>query len=122
MKKKLFLIGIITAFIILGSGNSNIVQAATNATGMYVNPVNEKPSDIMTKDWSAIKNPPYTYWAVHNWNSGGEGGGYAGFQQQADRRTAHFAIWYSISVRKPIEAEYLLQIRLHHVLVVKVKG
>lgn len=107
MKKKLFLIGIITAFIILGIGNSNIVQAATNATGMYVNPVNEKPSDIMTKDWSAIKNPPYTYWAVHNWNSGGEGGGYAGFQQQADRRTAHFAIWDPISVRKPIEAEYL---------------
>ncbi len=107
MKKKLFLIGIITAFIILGIGNSNIVQAATNATGMYVNPVNEKPSDIMTKDWSAIKNPPYTYWAVHNWNSGGEGGGYAGFQQQADRRTAHFAIWDPISIRKPIEAEYL---------------
>lgn len=74
---------------------------------MYVNPVNEKPSDIMTKDWSAIKNPPYTYWAVHNWNSGGEGGGYAGFQQQADRRTAHFAIWDPISIRKPIEAEYL---------------
>ncbi|WP_084821943.1 DUF3472 domain-containing protein [Paraclostridium benzoelyticum] len=91
----------------MGIGNSNIVQAATNATGMYVNPVNEKPSDIMTKDWSAIKNPPYTYWAVHNWNSGGEGGGYAGFQQQADRRTAHFAIWDPISIRKPIEAEYL---------------
>lgn len=74
---------------------------------MYVNPVNEKPSDIMTTDWSSIKNPPYTYWAVHNWNAGGEGGGYAGFQQQANKRTAHFAIWDPVSVRKPIEAEYL---------------
>ena len=107
MKKKSILIGIITIFMIWGISNTNIVQAATNATGMYVNPVNEKPSDIMTTDWSSIKNPPYTYWAVHNWNAGGEGGGYAGFQQQANKRTAHFAIWDPVSVRKPIEAEYL---------------
>lgn len=107
MKKKSILIGIITIFMIWGISNTSIVQAATNATGMYVNPVNEKPSDIMTTDWSSIKNPPYTYWAVHNWNAGGEGGGYAGFQQQANKRTAHFAIWDPVSVRKPIEAEYL---------------
>lgn len=107
MKKKSILIGIITIFMIWGISNTSIVQAATNATGMYVNPVNEKPSDIMTTDWSSIKNPPYTYWAVHNWNAGGEGGGYAGFQQQANKRTAHFAIWDPVSVRKLIEAEYL---------------
>ncbi|EQK43358.1 carbohydrate binding domain protein [[Clostridium] bifermentans ATCC 638] len=107
MKKKILLIGIMTAFMVFGIGNKNIIQAANNATGMYIDPINGKSSDIMTNDWSSVKNPPYTYWAVHNWNAGGEGGGYAGFQQQANRRTAHFAIWDPIAVRKPIEAEYI---------------
>ncbi|WP_082761186.1 putative mucin/carbohydrate-binding domain-containing protein [Clostridium sp. ATCC 25772] len=107
MKKKSLLIGVIALLMGISIGNFKTVHANTNATGMYVSPTNVKPSDIITNDWSAIKNPPYTYWAVHNWNAGGEAGGYAGFQQRADRRTAHFAIWDPVSVRQPIEAEYL---------------
>lgn len=109
MKKKSLLIGIINLLIIFGIVNINtkLVYAYTNATGMYVNPVNEKKADIMTVDWSTTKNAPNTYWAVHNWNAGGEAGGYAGFQQRTDRRTLHFAIWDPVSVRQPIEAEYL---------------
>ncbi|APC83704.1 putative mucin/carbohydrate-binding domain-containing protein [Clostridium botulinum] len=109
MKKKSLLIGIMNLLIVFGIVNINtkLVYAYTNATGMYVNPVNEKKSDIMTVDWSTTKNAPNTYWAVHNWNAGGEAGGYAGFQQRTDRRTLHFAIWDPVSVRQPIEVEYL---------------
>lgn len=109
MKKKSLLTGIMTLLIVFGIVNINtkLVYAYTNATGMYVNPVNEKKADIMTVDWSTTKNAPNTYWAVHNWNAGGEAGGYAGFQQRTDKRTLHFAIWDPVSVRKPIEAEYL---------------
>ncbi|EJO5348841.1 DUF3472 domain-containing protein [Clostridium botulinum] len=109
MKKKSLLIAAMTLLIVLGigSGNTKLVYAYTNATAMYVGPVNEKKSDIITVDWSTTKNAPNTYWAVHNWNAGGEAGGYAGFQQRTDRRTLHFAIWDPISVRQPIEAEYL---------------
>ncbi|MFV3012776.1 DUF3472 domain-containing protein [Clostridium botulinum] len=109
MKKKSLLTGIMTLLIVFGIVNINtkLVYAYTNATGMYVNPVNEKKADIMTVDWSTTKNAPNTYWAVHNWNASGEAGGYAGFQQRPDRRTLHFAIWDPVSVRKPIEAEYL---------------
>ncbi|WP_068981767.1 putative mucin/carbohydrate-binding domain-containing protein [Clostridium sporogenes] len=107
MKKKSLLIGVMTLLIVIGSSNIKLVYAYTNATAMYVGSVNEKKSDIMTVDWSTTKNAPNTYWAVHNWNAGGEAGGYAGFQQRTDRRTLHFAIWDPVSVRQPIEAEYL---------------
>ncbi|WP_162266736.1 DUF3472 domain-containing protein [Clostridium sp. ATCC 25772] len=107
MKKKSLLIGIMTVFMTLGISNTNIVQARTNATSIYVRGEQAPQSDIMSIDWSAVKNPPYTYWAVHNWNPGGEAGGYAGFQQRADKRTAHFAIWDPIAVRQAIKAEYL---------------
>ncbi|MDU6877912.1 MAG: putative mucin/carbohydrate-binding domain-containing protein [Clostridium botulinum] len=109
MKKKALIIGIINLLIVFGIVNvdTKLVYAYTNATGMYVNPVNEKKADIMTVDWSTTKNAPNTYWAVHNWNAGGEAGGYAGFQQRPDRRTLHFAIWDPISARQPIKAEYL---------------
>lgn len=74
MKKKSLLTGIMTLLIVFGIVNINtkLVYAYTNATGMYVNPVNEKKADIMTVDWSTTKNAPNTYWAVHNWNAGGE--------------------------------------------------
>ncbi|WP_291583655.1 putative mucin/carbohydrate-binding domain-containing protein, partial [Clostridium sp. UBA6640] len=109
MKKKSLLSGIMTLLIVFGTANisSKLVYANTNATGMYVSPVNEKKADIISVDWSTTKNAPNTYWAVHNWNAGGEAGGYAGFQQRTDKRTLHFAIWDPVSVRQPIKAEYL---------------
>ncbi|SFB16631.1 putative mucin/carbohydrate-binding domain-containing protein [Clostridium frigidicarnis] len=107
MKKKYLLLGIISAFMAMGIGHTQVANARTNATSMYVNPQQAPQSDIMTIDWSAVKNPPYTYWAVHNWNAGGEAGGYAGFQQRDNKRTAHFAIWDPIAVRQAIKAEYL---------------
>jgi len=57
MKKKSLLIGVMTLLIVIGIGSSNIklVYAYTNATAMYVGPVNEKKSDIMTVDWSTTK-------------------------------------------------------------------
>lgn len=57
MKKKSLLTGIMTLLIVFGIVNINtkLVYAYTNATGMYVNPVNEKKADIMTVDWSTTK-------------------------------------------------------------------
>ncbi|SFB16648.1 putative mucin/carbohydrate-binding domain-containing protein [Clostridium frigidicarnis] len=107
MKKKSLLIGVMTILMGLGIGNAKVAHADSGATAMYVRSVQNQPSDIMTVDWSATKNPPYTYWAVHNWNPGGEAGGYAGFQQQGSKRTLHFSIWDPIAVRQAIEAEYL---------------
>jgi len=55
-------------------------EAATrsHAPSVYVTPQNTAASDIISVDWSPVHTAPYTYWAVHNWNQGGEGGGYAG--------------------------------------------
>lgn len=82
------------------------------APAVYVSPQNIPASDIISIDWSPVQTAPYTYWAVHNWNAGGEAGGYAGFQQQSGfdengKRTLHFAIWDPISSKEAIKAEYL---------------
>ncbi|MDA2411272.1 DUF3472 domain-containing protein [Bacillus cereus] len=89
-------------------------KAATHsaAPAVYVSPQNIPASDIISIDWSPVQTPPYTYWAVHNWNAGGEAGGYAGFQQQSGfdengKRTLHFALWDPISSKEAIKAEYL---------------
>ncbi|MDA2101638.1 DUF3472 domain-containing protein [Bacillus cereus] len=89
-------------------------KAATHsaAPAVYVSPQNIPVSDIISIDWSPVQTPPYTYWAVHNWNAGGEAGGYAGFQQQSGfdengKRTLHFALWDPISSKEAIKAEYL---------------
>ncbi|EOO19814.1 MULTISPECIES: putative mucin/carbohydrate-binding domain-containing protein [Bacillus cereus group] len=84
----------------------------SHAPSVYVTPQNTAASDIISIDWSPIQTAPYTYWAVHNWNQGGEGGGYAGFQQQsgfdqAGKRTLHFALWDPIASNQAIKAEYL---------------
>ncbi len=91
-------------------------KAATHsaAPAVYVSPKNIPASDIISIDWSPVQTPPYTYWAVHNWNAGGEAGGYAGFQQQSGfdengKRTLHFALWDPISSKEAIKAEYLSQ-------------
>ena len=89
-------------------------EAATrsHAPSVYVTPQNTAASDIISIDWSPVQTAPYTYWAVHNWNQGGEGGGYAGFQQQSGfdqfgKRTLHFALWDPIASNQAIKAEYL---------------
>ncbi|EUJ31274.1 fibronectin type III domain-containing protein [Listeria floridensis FSL S10-1187] len=97
-------------FMILGGANT---VSAAGAPSIYITPTNSTKADIVTMDWSPIITPPYTYWAVHNWNQGGEGGGYAGFQQKTGTtsdglRTVHFAIWDPIAVSSPILAEYML--------------
>lgn len=82
-------------------------KAATHsaAPAVYVSPQNIPASDIISIDWSPVQTPPYTYWAVHNWNAGGEAGGYAGFQQQSGfdengKRTLHFALWDQFPLKK----------------------
>ncbi|MED3481571.1 putative mucin/carbohydrate-binding domain-containing protein [Bacillus toyonensis] len=84
----------------------------SHAPSVYVIPQNTAASDIISIDWSPVQTAPYTYWAVHNWNQGGEGGGYAGFQQQSGfdqtgKRTLHFALWDPIASNQAIRAEYL---------------
>ncbi|MBC2686439.1 DUF3472 domain-containing protein [Bacillus toyonensis] len=84
----------------------------SHAPSVYVTPQNIAASDIISIDWSPVQTAPYTYWAVHNWNQGGEGGGYAGFQQQSGfdqtgKRTLHFALWDPIASNQAIKAEYL---------------
>ncbi|HDR6318745.1 TPA: DUF3472 domain-containing protein [Bacillus thuringiensis] len=84
----------------------------SHAPSVYVTPQNTAASDIVSIDWSPVQTAPYTYWAVHNWNQGGEGGGYAGFQQQSGfdqtgKRTLHFALWDPIASNQAIKAEYL---------------
>ncbi|MEH7061985.1 putative mucin/carbohydrate-binding domain-containing protein [Bacillus wiedmannii] len=84
----------------------------SHAPSVYVTPQNTAASDIISIDWSPVQTAPYTYWAVHNWNQGGEGGGYAGFQQQSGfdqtgKRTLHFALWDPIASSQAIKAEYL---------------
>ncbi|MBJ8101067.1 DUF3472 domain-containing protein [Bacillus cereus group sp. N11] len=84
----------------------------SHAPSVYVTPQNTAASDIISIDWSPVQTAPYTYWAVHNWNQGGEGGGYAGFQQQSGfdqtgKRTLHFALWDPIASNQAIKAEYL---------------
>ena len=84
----------------------------SHAPSVYVTPQNTASSDIISIDWSPVQTAPYTYWAVHNWNQGGEGGGYAGFQQQSGfdqngKRTLHFALWDPIASNQAIKAEYL---------------
>ncbi|MGG0256715.1 putative mucin/carbohydrate-binding domain-containing protein [Bacillus toyonensis] len=84
----------------------------SHAPSVYVTPQNTAASDIISIDWSPVQTAPYTYWAVHNWNQGGEGGGYAGFQQQSGfdqtgKRTLHFALWDPIASNQAIRAEYL---------------
>ncbi len=85
---------------------------AYSAPSIYVTPSPRSSSDIITIDWSPIQTAPYTYWAVHNWNQGGEAGGYAGFQQKtgfnaSGVRSLHFSIWDPISTNQAIKAEYL---------------
>ncbi|MEB4816152.1 DUF3472 domain-containing protein [Bacillus thuringiensis] len=99
-----------TVFSMFGSSIS-IIEAAS-APGVYVTPKNSVSSDIISIDWSPVQTAPYTYWAVHNWNQGGEAGGYAGFQQQSGfdengKRTLHFAVWDPISSKEAIKAEYV---------------
>ncbi|EEM55670.1 MULTISPECIES: DUF3472 domain-containing protein [Bacillus cereus group] len=84
----------------------------SHAPSVYVTPQNTAASDIISIDWSPVLTAPHTYWAVHNWNQGGEGGGYAGFQQQSGfdqtgKRTLHFALWDPIASNQAIKAEYL---------------
>ncbi|PHB58704.1 DUF3472 domain-containing protein [Bacillus toyonensis] len=84
----------------------------SHAPSVYVTPQNTAASDIISIDWSPVQTAPYTYWAVHNWNQGGEGGGYTGFQQQSGfnqtgKRTLHFALWDPIASNQTIKAEYL---------------
>ncbi|RXJ13114.1 DUF3472 domain-containing protein [Bacillus albus] len=84
----------------------------SHAPSVYVTAQNTAASDIISIDWSPVQIAPYTYWAVHNWNQGGEGGGYAGFQQQSGfdqtgKRTLHFALWDPIASNQAIKAEYL---------------
>lgn len=80
-KKYLAITAASTVFSMFGSSIS-IIEAAS-APGVYITPKNSVSSDIISIDWSPVQTAPYTYWAVHNWNQGGEAGGYAGFQQQA---------------------------------------
>ncbi len=113
VKKILAVTAASTIFSMFGSSISNIEAAShTNAPGVYVTPKNSVSSDIISIDWSPVQTAPYTYWAVHNWNQGGEAGGYAGFQQQSGfdengKRTLHFAVWDPISSKEAIKAEYV---------------
>ncbi|EEM55819.1 MULTISPECIES: DUF3472 domain-containing protein [Bacillus cereus group] len=113
VKKILAITAASTMFSMFGSSISNIEAAShTNAPGVYVTPKNSVSSDIISIDWSPVQTAPYTYWAVHNWNQGGEAGGYAGFQQQSGfdesgKRTLHFAVWDPISSKEAIKAEYV---------------
>ncbi|PHE82822.1 chitin-binding protein [Bacillus toyonensis] len=84
----------------------------SHVPSVYVTPQNTAASDIISIDWPPVQTAPYTYWAVHNWNQGGEGGGYVGFQQQSGfdqtgKRTLHFALWDPIASNQAIKAEYL---------------
>ncbi|MGR9594734.1 DUF3472 domain-containing protein [Bacillus thuringiensis] len=110
VKKILAITAASTVFSMFGSSIS-IIEAAS-APGVYVTPKNSVSSDIISIDWSPVQTAPYTYWAVHNWNQGGEAGGYAGFQQQSGfdengKRTLHFAVWDPISSKEAIKAEYV---------------
>ncbi|MEN1939006.1 putative mucin/carbohydrate-binding domain-containing protein [Paenibacillus sp. 102] len=102
-----------TMFTLFGTSMVHTEAATrTNAPSVYVTPQNTAASDIISIDWSPVQTAPYTYWAVHNWNQGGEGGGYAGFQQQSGfdqmgKRTLHFALWDPIASNQEIKAEYL---------------
>ncbi|PGC51555.1 chitin-binding protein [Bacillus toyonensis] len=113
VKKILTITAASTMFSMFGSSISSIEAAShTNAPGVYVTPKNSVSSDIISIDWSPVQTAPYTYWAVHNWNQGGEAGGYAGFQQQSGfdengKRTLHFAVWDPISSKEAIKAEYV---------------
>ncbi|WP_377863564.1 DUF3472 domain-containing protein [Bacillus sp. R86525] len=113
VKKILTITAASTMFSMFGSSISSIEAAShTNAPGVYVTPKNSVSSDIISIDWSPVQTAPYTYWAVHNWNQGGEAGGYAGFQQQSGfdengKRTLHFAVWDPISTKEAIKAEYV---------------
>ncbi|MEH7189667.1 DUF3472 domain-containing protein [Bacillus toyonensis] len=113
VKKILTITAASTMFSMFGLSISSIEAAShTNAPGVYVTPKNSVSSDIISIDWSPVQTAPYTYWAVHNWNQGGEAGGYAGFQQQSGfdengKRTLHFAVWDPISSKEAIKAEYV---------------
>lgn len=113
VKKILTITAASTMFSMFGLSIFSIEAAShTNAPGVYVTPKNSVSSDIISIDWSPVQTAPYTYWAVHNWNQGGEAGGYAGFQQQSGfdengKRTLHFAVWDPISSKEAIKAEYV---------------
>nr|WP_227496009.1 DUF3472 domain-containing protein [Bacillus mycoides] len=116
-KKRFNKIIIITAacsmFSMFGTSISHTKAVTRSAApAVYVSPQNIPASDIISIDWSPVQTAPYTYWAVHNWNAGGEAGGYAGFQQQSGfdengKRTLHFALWDPIASKEAIKAEYL---------------
>lgn len=101
-KKRFNKVIIITAacsmFSMFGTSISHTKAVTRSAApSVYVSPQNTASSDIISIDWSPVQTAPYTYWAVHNWNAGGEAGGYAGFQQQSGfdengKRTLHFAL------------------------------
>ncbi|WP_206483440.1 discoidin domain-containing protein [Thalassotalea sp. G2M2-11] len=63
--------------------------------------------DIIMQDVYIPSNglTPYTYYSVLNWNSGLDGGGYAGIQDHPDGRNFIFSIW-DPSNGEPIVAEY----------------
>ncbi|QWG64722.1 DUF3472 domain-containing protein [Bacillus mycoides] len=116
-KKRFNKVIIITAacsmFSMFGTSISHTKAVTRSAApSVYVSPQNTASSDIISIDWSPVQTAPYTYWAVHNWNAGGEAGGYAGFQQQSGsdekgKRTLHFALWDPIASKEAIKAEYL---------------
>ncbi|MED3541553.1 DUF3472 domain-containing protein [Bacillus toyonensis] len=116
-KKRFNKVIIITAaysiFSMFGTSISHTKAGTRSAApSVYVSPQNTASSDIISIDWSPVQTAPYTYWAVHNWNAGGEAGGYAGFQQQSGfdengKRTLHFALWDPIASKEAIKAEYL---------------
>ncbi|PDY91172.1 DUF3472 domain-containing protein [Bacillus toyonensis] len=112
--KKIFMITATCTMISMYGTPISSTEAAirSHAPSVYVTPQNTAASDIISIDWSPVQTAPYTYWAVHNWNQGGEGGGYAGFQQQSGfdqtgKRTLHFALWDPIASNQAIKAEYL---------------
>ncbi|MGH0522398.1 DUF3472 domain-containing protein [Bacillus toyonensis] len=112
--KKIFMISAVCTMMSMYGVPISSTEAAirSHAPSVYVTPQNIAASDIISIDWSPVQTAPYTYWAVHNWNQGGEGGGYAGFQQQSGfdqtgKRTLHFALWDPIASNQAIKAEYL---------------
>ncbi|PHD67729.1 chitin-binding protein [Bacillus toyonensis] len=113
IKKIVMITAICTMISMYGTPISSTEAAIrSHAPSVYVTPQNTAASDIISIDWSPVQTAPYTYWAVHNWNQGGEGGGYAGFQQQSGfdqtgKRTLHFALWDPIASNQAIRAEYL---------------
>ncbi|PFF24884.1 hypothetical protein CN335_31575, partial [Bacillus thuringiensis] len=112
--KKIVMVSAVCTMISMYGAPISSTEAAirSHAPSVYVTPQNTGASDIISIDWSPVQTAPYTYWAVHNWNQGGEGGGYAGFQQQSGfdqsgKRTLHFALWDPIASNQAIKAEYL---------------